>query len=434
MSETAVLLDRIGKQYHISSTRHGHRGLQGMAIDALVSPFRRAGRLLAGRASGAADLDEIFWALKDVSLEVKHGEIVGIIGGNGAGKSTLLKILSRITDPTEGYGKIKGRVGSLLEVGTGFHPELSGRENLFLNGAILGMKKADIERKFDEIVAFAEIERFIDTPVKHYSSGMYVRLAFAVAAHLEPEILIVDEVLAVGDATFQKKCVGKMSEVSRSGRTVLFVSHSMATVENLCGKGLLLAEGKVVFSGDMKQTVDHYLHGASTGVASSQSYIVDLSKAPGRPKRIAPLLKRLELYTDQDRPVTRGLRMGASLKAYIYFELDKPASNLDAGLGFDSLLGQRVFTAHSVFEPRKPCGERVGPQVFVCEIPRLTLVPGEYRIKVALNIHNNERDYVDDATRLTILESDYYGTGKAPWNGVFVLDHRWRLLRGDEEE
>jgi lipopolysaccharide transport system ATP-binding protein len=431
MSENALELEKVGKRYHIGSTRTGHRSLQDIVAGTLVGPFRRAARLFGGASS--PDLDRTFWALKDVSLEVKHGEIVGIIGGNGAGKSTLLKILSRITEPTEGHGEINGRVGSLLEVGTGFHPELSGRENLFLNGAILGMRKVEIERKFDEIVAFAEIEKFIDTPVKHYSSGMYVRLAFAVAAHLEPEILLVDEVLAVGDTTFQKKCLGKMSEVSRSGRTVLFISHSMATVENLCHKGVLLSEGRVVFSGDMKQTVDHYLHSSSNGADGARSHIFDLSKAAGRPPKFTPLLKRLELYTDQDRPLTRGLRLGSTFKAYIYFDLDEPTSSLDACVGFDSLLGQRVFTAHSVFEPQRGWGERVGPQVFVCEIPRLTLVPGDYKIKVALNVHNFERDYVEDAAVLTILDSDYYGTGKTPWNGFFVLDHRWQL-HGDEPQ
>ena len=263
MSQNAIYLEKSESSITSAGSRWPPKSCKMRLTEALASPFRRAGRLLGGRATSAADLDQTFWALRDVSLEIKHGEIVGIIGRNGAGKSTLLKILSRITEPTEGHGEIHGRVGSLLEVGTGFHPELTGRENLFLNGAILGMRKAEIERKFDEIVAFAEIDKFIDTPVKHYSSGMYVRLAFAVAAHLEPEILLVDEVLAVGDAAFQKKCLGKMSEVSRGGRTVVFISHNMAAVENLCDKGILLEEGRVTFSGDMKQAVDRYLQGVS---------------------------------------------------------------------------------------------------------------------------------------------------------------------------
>ena len=227
MSDIVIRVDSLSKQYRIGGKQEGYRTLRDTLTETFVSPFRRARKLLRGHAYGAAELDEIIWALRDISFEVKRGEVVGIIGRNGAGKTTLLKILSRITEPTEGYAEIHGRVGSLLEVGTGFHPELTGRENIYLNGAILGMKKAEIERKFDEIVDFAEIEKFIDTPVKHYSSGMYVRLAFAVAAHMEPEILLVDEVLAVGDAAFQKKCLGKMGEVAEGGRTVLFVSHNM---------------------------------------------------------------------------------------------------------------------------------------------------------------------------------------------------------------
>jgi lipopolysaccharide transport system ATP-binding protein len=430
MSQNVIQLEKIGKQYHIGRKENGHRSLRNVVTDALGSPFRRAARLLRGR--GAADLDQTFWALRNVSLEVKHGEIAGIIGRNGAGKSTLLKILSRITEPTEGHGEIHGRVGSLLEVGSGFHPELSGRENLFLNGAILGMRKAEIERKFDEIVAFAEIEKFIDTPVKHYSSGMYVRLAFAVAAHLEPEILLVDEVLAVGDAAFQKKCLGKMGEVSRSGRTVVFISHNMVAVENLCDKGILLEGGSVSFSGDIKETVDRYLQGISGQVRNIGSQIIDLSNSARLPQ-CRPLLKRLEFCTDQGRSLNGGLRMGSTLKGYIHFELEEPTSSFDACLGFDNLFGQRVFTAHSLFEPQRAWGERVGKQVFVCEIPSLTLVPGEYKIRVSLIIRGSTVDYVEDAGRLTILESDYYGTGRVPWNGTFVLKHRW-YLRGSQEQ
>jgi lipopolysaccharide transport system ATP-binding protein len=431
MPDNAIELDRIGKQYHIGRRQDAHRSVQDVIVQALVSPFRRAGRLLRGRAATAADLDQTFWALRDVSLEVRHGELVGIIGRNGAGKSTLLKILSRITEPTEGSGEIFGRVGSLLEVGTGFHPELTGRENLFLNGAILGMRKAEIERRFDEIVAFAEIEKFIDTPVKHYSSGMYVRLAFAVAAHLEPEILLVDEVLAVGDAAFQKKCLGKIGEVGRGGRTVVFVSHNLAAAENLCQKGILLGDGKVTFVGDMKQAIDHYLRGLSAEPRILKSDVIDLTNAARAPQ-CRRLMKRLELFTDDGMPVNGGVRMGGTLRAHIHFELDEPTSSLDACLGFDNSFGQRVFTAHSLFEPQKAWGERVGDQIFVCEIPSLTLVPGEYRIRVSLTVRGHPQDYIEDAARLTILDSDYYGTGRVPWNGFFVLKHRWHLLENEE--
>jgi lipopolysaccharide transport system ATP-binding protein len=208
---------------------------------------------------------EEFWALRDVSFEVQQGDVVGIIGRNGAGKSTLLKILSQITEPTSGRARIRGRIASLLEVGTGFNPELTGRENIFLNGSILGMKRTEIRQKFDEIVAFAEVERFLDTPVKRYSSGMYVRLAFAIAAHLDPEILIVDEVLAVGDAAFQKKCLGKMENVASNGRTVIFVSHDLASVSRLCRSGILLDQGRTVWQGKISEVVSHYLQGSAEG-------------------------------------------------------------------------------------------------------------------------------------------------------------------------
>jgi lipopolysaccharide transport system ATP-binding protein len=431
MSQYAIQLEEIGKQYHIGKKQDRHRSLQDVITDALVSPFRKAGALMRGRGTAAAGLDQSFWALRDVSFEVKHGELVGIIGRNGAGKSTLLKILSRITEPTEGHGEIHGRVGSLLEVGTGFHPELTGRENLFLNGAILGMRKVEIERKFDEIVAFAEIDKFIDTPVKHYSSGMYVRLAFAVAAHLEPEILLVDEVLAVGDASFQKKCLGKMGEVSQGGRTVVFISHNMTAVENLCNKGIVLEGGNLTFNGDMKEAVERYLRVVSGQAKTIGSDVIDLSHAPRSPQ-CRPLLKRLEFFTDRDRPLNGGLRMGSSLKVHIHFELEEPTSKLNACLGFDNLSGQRIFTAHSAFEPQKAWGERVGKQVFVCEIPSLTFVPGEYKIRVSLTIRGQLRDYVEDAARLMVLESDYYGTGRVPWNGFVVLEHRWQLAEAPE--
>ncbi len=259
MSDIAIRVDNLGKEYRIGSHQASYRTIRETLVDAFQAPFQRAGRLLQGQASGAANLSETIWALKDVSFEIKQGEVVGVIGRNGAGKSTLLKILSRITEPTTGRVELHGRVGSLLEVGTGFHPELTGRENIYLNGAILGMSRNDIERQFDEIVDFAEVEKFIDTPVKHYSSGMYLRLAFAVAAHLEPEILLVDEVLAVGDASFQKKCLGKMGEVASQGRTVLFVSHNMVAIRNLCPKSLWLAQGELFDIGPSNHLVDRYL-------------------------------------------------------------------------------------------------------------------------------------------------------------------------------
>lgn len=274
-SDSIIIVDQLGKKY---SLRHqGDRrytALRDVIADKAKNIFRRS------RGNGQSDpTREEFWALKNVSFEVKKGEVVGIIGRNGAGKSTLLKILSRITEPTEGRVRIKGRVASLLEVGTGFHPELTGRENIFLNGAILGMGRVEIKAKFDEIIAFAEIEKFLDTPVKRYSSGMYVRLAFAVAAHLEPEILIVDEVLAVGDAQFQKKCLGKMGEVARGGRTVLFVSHNMIAVQTLCSKAFLIREGRLISQGSAASVVTEYLSSVRDG--GDESNWEDPAGAPG---------------------------------------------------------------------------------------------------------------------------------------------------------
>jgi len=269
MRDIVIKVEGLGKQYRIGGCEPRYKTLRDSLSDVFIAPFRRAAAILRGQAYGAAELDETIWALKDISFEVNRGDVIGIIGRNGSGKSTLLKILSRITEPTEGYAWINGSVGSLLEVGTGFHSELTGRENIFLNGAILGMKKAEIERKFDEIVAFSEIEKFIDTPVKHYSSGMYMRLAFAVASHMDPEILVVDEVLAVGDAQFQKKCLGKMHDVSeKEGRTVLFVSHNMGAISSLCNKGIVLDKGKNIFSGDIHEAVRLYNYDPATACST----------------------------------------------------------------------------------------------------------------------------------------------------------------------
>ena len=281
MSELAIRADGLGKQYHISHLARGARkSFRESVVDLVASPVQRVGRMLRREAAVEDETDEILWALHDVTFEIKRGEIVGLIGRNGAGKSTLLKVLSRITEPSIGRAEIYGRMGSLLEVGTGFHPELSGRENIFLNGAILGMPKVEIQRKFDEIVAFSEIERFLDTPVKHYSSGMYVRLAFAVAAHLEPEILLVDEVLAVGDAQFQKKCLAKMEDVGHGGRTVIFVSHNLSAVTRICQRVIMLDAGRVAADGPASQVVSSYLTGG-LGTTAAREWS-DIKTAPGK--------------------------------------------------------------------------------------------------------------------------------------------------------
>ena len=419
MSKFAIRVEELSKEYEIMVGKSRHDTLRDQISESFSLLFHRNGHSRGQRES--------FWALKDISFEVEPGEVIGVIGPNGAGKSTLLKILSRITVPTKGFAEIRGRVGSLLEVGTGFHPELSGRENIYLNGAILGMKKTEIEQKFDEIIAFAEIEKFLDTPVKRYSSGMYIRLAFAVAAHLEPEILLVDEVLAVGDTVFQKKCLGKMGDVAREGRTVLFVSHNMAAIEHLCHKGIVLRDGGMVFNGNSKEAIDYYLHSCSEQRSALNSHVIDLTAAPSRPPKYRPLLKRLELFTDGGRSLNGSMKIAASLKAYVHFKLESRTSDFDICLRFDNLLGQPIFNAHTLFQPDRPHGEWVGDQTVVCEIPSLTLAPGEYKILVGLIVRDIGVDVVEDAVRINVIESDYYGTGKVPWNGFIVLKHHWYM-------
>jgi len=278
MSTVAIRCEGIGKRYRMGE-RQRYRALRDTLADALRAPFRRLRRAFGNGAAGNVSGPEFLWALKDVSLEIRQGEVLGIIGRNGAGKSTLLKILSRITMPTEGYAEIRGRVGALLEVGTGFHPELTGRENIYLNGAVLGMTRNEINRRFDDIVDFSECGRFLDMPVKHYSSGMYARLAFAVAAHLQTEILLVDEVLAVGDAAFQKKCLGKMGDAAHRGRTVLFVSHNLLAVDSLCTRAICLHQGKVVTEGPPGQVTSRYLKNWIP--ASTEVIYEDIGSAPG---------------------------------------------------------------------------------------------------------------------------------------------------------
>jgi lipopolysaccharide transport system ATP-binding protein len=332
MSDTVIAVENLSKRYligHESTQRESYTALRDVIAREARNFVRKATDMFHGRQIVQGDETEEIWALRDVSFEVKRGEVVGIIGRNGAGKSTLLKILSRITEPSEGRVRLRGRVGSLLEVGTGFHPELTGRENIYLNGAILGMTHAEIRRKFDEIVAFAEVEKFLDTPVKRYSSGMYVRLAFAVAAHLEPEILIVDEVLSVGDAEFQKKCLGKMGEVAeRGGRTVLFVSHNMAAVQALCQCCLVIAAGRREFLGKTTEAIDRYLnvHGHSS---------VFSKKASGtrRPELIAASIERLEKTEENKTELTLNLSVQCDRKINVNIDA-RVRDNRGAPVGF----------------------------------------------------------------------------------------------------
>jgi lipopolysaccharide transport system ATP-binding protein len=418
----------ISKQYRLGEASAMYGSFREALVHFLRKPWARPSADSAGCAA-----QNSFWALRDVSFDVHTGETIGIIGSNGAGKSTLLKILSRIVDPTEGCVKVRGKLASLLEVGTGFHPELTGRENIYLNGSILGMRKDEIDAKFEDIASFSGIETFLDTPVKRYSSGMYVRLAFAIAAHMDPEILIVDEVLAVGDVAFQRKCLGKMAEARSRARTVIFVSHNLAAVESLCDRGVVLHQGAVVFDGPAKKATEYYLNNLAGAGAPANSHVIDLRASPARLSQCRPMLSRLELYTLDDQPFRNELGVGGGLKGYIQFNLDESSADFDAWIGFDTMTGLRVCTAHSAYESGRARVERAGEQEFAFEIDSLPLVPGEYKICVGVDIRLNEVDWVEDAARLTIVKSDYYGTGIIPTKGTFLLQNRWRLERKPEE-
>jgi lipopolysaccharide transport system ATP-binding protein len=424
MSDIAVRVDGISKRYQIGAVQQRHDTLR----DHVAHRFNT----LLRRTAASVQASTIFWALRDVSFEVKRGEVLGLIGRNGAGKSTLLKVLSRITTPTSGCAEIYGRLGSLLEVGTGFNTELTGRENVYLNGAIMGMRSAEINRKFDEIVDFAGVEQFIDTPVKRYSSGMYVRLAFAVAAYLEPEILIVDEVLAVGDAAFQKKCLGKMGDVAKQGRTVLFVSHNMAAVQNLCTTGIVLSAGQVVFSGSALEASEHYL----SSVTSRDFAIVDLRRHPGRTPDSRPLILSIGLLSDNG--VSR-YRDSVKAGEDIVFEIQYDTQELcldNVVLGIQSSLGERLFTVSGRFSPDFKWNLR-GRGTLTCRVPNLALVPGEYRVMVAMGsrIQRKDFDTVEDALTFSVEASDYFGTGELllPGQGHFAIRSQWGIVSAPEE-
>ena len=381
MSDAIISVENLGKCYRIS--HQGERPRYTALRDVIADKFKRVLRRTPHSALRTPQSEEDFWALKDVSFEIKRGEVVGIIGRNGAGKSTLLKILSRITEPTTGRVCIDGRVASLLEVGTGFHPELTGRENIFLNGAILGMHRAEIRKKFDEIVAFAEVEKFLDTPVKRYSSGMYVRLAFAVAAHLEPEILIVDEVLAVGDLQFQKKCLGKMQDVAHGGRTVLFVSHNMIAVQTLCRRALILAGGNMIADGSVAPMVARYLKEAQ-GSSETKQWS-DPQSAPGNE---IIRIKRVRILPDNDSDL---LTMQTSLRIETeYWVINTgAATHLTYHLINDQ--GIIVLTTGCASQIRKPGSYKASFQ-----IPGNLLNSGGYFLKLMIVTNGNQGAYVHD--------------------------------------
>jgi lipopolysaccharide transport system ATP-binding protein len=408
----AIRVRNLGKKYKIGGPQERYQTFREAIVKSLKAPMKVFHR---------APPDEIFWALKDVSFDVEQGEVLGIIGRNGAGKSTLLKILSRITPPTEGSVEIHGRVGSLLEVGTGFHPEMTGRENIFLNGSILGMKKIEIEQKFDEIVKFSEIEKFIDTPVKRYSSGMYVRLAFAVAAHLEPEILIIDEVLAVGDAAFQKKCLGKMGDVAREGRTVLFVSHNMVAVQNLCKKGILLNDGKIVYQGDINNAITYYIQ------KNDENKNIDLQKREDRRGNQILKFSKVAFFNKNKEEIDR-IILGQKVIIRIYYKSLREFKDADVSVAFNirTNLGYLLTNLNSNDVGNNKM-DIFKEGFFECTWPKFNLRSGMYDCAVICLINQNVADWIQSAFTIEVEDGDFFGTGKVieRSQGDFLVNYFW---------
>jgi lipopolysaccharide transport system ATP-binding protein len=416
MSATAIELSGLGKQYTIGSRRRGYDTLR----ESIASGAARSLRYLTGRGQPGSDAS--LWALRDVSLTIRDGEAVGLIGHNGAGKSTLLKIVSRITEPSAGWADVTGRVGSLLEVGTGFHPELTGRENVYLYGSILGMSRREIRRRFDEIVAFAEIERFLNTPVKRYSSGMSVRLAFAVAAHLEPEILLIDEVLAVGDAAFQRKSLGKMSDVANEGRTVVFVSHNLAIIQALCRRAILLERGALVADGPVGDTIDTYLRALES---SASANLLERTDRDSRGWQLS-LVSRREI---RDTSGTHPDVIVAGRPATIAIELTAVLPDTQCRLTIVDSLGRPVASLDSeLSSPADVRGPELGARI-ECGLPSIPLVPGRYRIDVLLKGRNQIQDGLLGAAFFDVAPGVLGGrpTPATGSDGDVVLEHTWRL-------
>lgn len=426
MSETVIKVENISKFYQLGLINHGTlaKDLQGWwaKIRGREDPNSQVSLLNSQNNNSNNDF---IYALKDVSFDVRQGEVLGIIGANGAGKSTLLKILSRVTSPTSGCIKIKGRIGSLLEVGTGFHPELTGRENIYLNGAILGMRKHEIDRKLDEIIDFSGVEKFIDTPVKRYSSGMYVRLAFAVAAHLDPEILVVDEVLAVGDADFQKKCLGKMDDVSKKeGRTVLFVSHNMAAVRQLCTRGILLEKGTIKFSGDIEDVIDYYMHECVPPILDCL-----VSEMPREGKCTGQIRFSNILFLDENNNQIEP-HCGKFLRIRVFIVAPEAVKKCFISIGVNDYYDTRILSFQSqmrdcVFHFDK------GEHFIDCDIPKLPLTGGQYKIGLWATVDGLCADHIYYTIPLNVTNDDFFGTGReisANLKGRVVLcDHFWRL-------
>jgi lipopolysaccharide transport system ATP-binding protein len=431
MPDTVISVENLSKTYQLgvigTGTFYGDLNRWWAKQRGRPDPYLKVGQKDHGNKQG-----ETIWALNDINFTVQQGQALGIIGRNGAGKSTLLKILSRVTAPTSGKVKVKGRIASLLEVGTGFHPELTGRENIYLNGAILGMNKTEINRKFDEIVDFSGVEKFIDTPVKRYSSGMYVRLAFAVAAHLEPEILVVDEVLAVGDADFQKKCLGKMGDVAHEGRTVLFVSHNMAAISNLCNTCIWIDSGRVRTSGYSSEVIEKYMSDSPSNDADAFPGVFDLT---GRINHYGNrlLMRKAYLLNAQGIP-SDTFPMGKRMTIVVELE---GFSDYRAGL-----IGVLIYASDgrqlTSINTQMSCTHVDDPKTIkqkaMLDIPRLPFTPGSYSISLSTTDGNAGRiDFVDQVVRFQVVESDVYGTGfnVSAKYGVMFLDASWRIINFD---
>jgi len=427
MPKAAITVEHLSKAYRIGRKEETHNTLTGAMLSWARAPLRNFRQLRTLDAASALE-EEVVWSLRDVSFEIQPGEVVGIIGRNGAGKSTLLKILSRITAPTSGRAVIRGRVSSLLEVGTGFHPELSGRENVYMNGTILGMRKREIDRKFDEIVDFSGVEKFIDTPVKRYSSGMKVRLAFSVAAHLEPEILVVDEVLAVGDAEFQNRCLGRMRDVATGGRTVLFVSHNMAAVEGLCSHGVLLERGSVRTSGPIHDVISQY----TLNHVGSRSGGADLAEHPHRTIHGHSVFRSIQLMDDERKPLIT-VESGGPLVFEIALRAETPIHGAVIGIHLCDTYGRRVMTCHSGYQTRETLHLR-GSRVVRCRIPSCRLMPGVYSITLGLADNATQFDRIEPAMEFEIVPRDVYRTGLLPplGDGVFLPEVRWTLNESEQ--
>jgi lipopolysaccharide transport system ATP-binding protein len=431
MSDIVIRSEALSKRYRIGEPER-YKALRDVLASAIAAPFRRLrSSVRYDNSIGGKKFDDVglIWALENVSFEVTRGDVLGIIGPNGAGKSTLLKILSRITRPTRGRVVVKGRVGSLLEVGTGFHPELTGRENVYLNRAILGMSKCEIDQKLDEIIAFAEVERFIDTPVKRYSSGMYVRLAFAVAAHLEPEILVVDEVLAVGDAAFQRKCLGRMSKVARGGRTVLFVSHNMESILRLCNKAMLLVGGTIAEHGEVAPTVESYLRSGF-----SQAATVELLSI----QRTIEVRGKIRLRSVRMSGPTSSSAWKVPFGEKVAFQVEVEAmsevDDVDLGVALMSVRGFEVascLSSHSL--PKE--GLATGQYRYTVEYPTLRLIPGLYKFGLGIRSACGLEDYVAEAFEVEIVPSEASSAfGVDTFRGVIVPDTSFGLVRIDAHQ